>query len=233
MKLKKIKPGTVLVKISRDEKRKIFEADWENETGETVSFIKSLAAGSETDEFYSQSVYVADVIQVADDVTRIKVGDIVVIDYLADSEDKKIAYYENGEKIISLDADTKFHTEDRIAFASMNTRMDTYTWRIGDVDTQSWIYGIYRNGILIPNNDYILLEHKNLTWQGTTKSGLTYFDTEGDIVVRKVIGVPENSPVKVGDVIAVETFALLERSIEGYNFDVIMTIDLLGTVEIN
>lgn len=231
--IKKVRPGSVLVKISKDEKRKIFETDFTNAEGETVSFIKALEAGSETDEHFSQSVYIADVIMVGKDVKHIQPGDIVAIDYMADTEEKRECYFDGKDKVVILEAETIYHTDDMIAPASMNSRMDTYTWRKGDVDTQSWIYAIYRNGILVPNIGYILLEHKNLTWEGTTKSGLTYFETEGDIVVRKVIGATEDCRVKAGDTIAVETFALLERSIEGYNFDVIMSIDLLGTIHKN
>lgn len=230
MNLNRLRNGTVLVKIDKDNKRKVFETDLENASGEKLSLIKALEAGSESDEYYSQSVYIGEVILVADDVKHIIAGDLIVLDYLADTDEKKIAYFKDGEKYILLDVHTKYHTEDRIAYASMRSRMDTFTWRKGDVDTQSLVYAILRNGLLIANNDYILLEHRNLTWEGKKQSGLTYFETEGDIVVRNVISAPEHSAVKAGDIIVVETFALLERSIDKYNFDIVMEIDLLGSI---
>ncbi len=228
--LRQLKAGTALLKISKDEKRKIFETDIETDNGDVISFFKAMEAGSETDEYYSQSVYVADVIQVAGDVDNLKVGDVVVVDYMADSAENKVAYYEGEEKVILLDVNTIFHTDDKIAFASMNSRMDTYTWRKGDVDTQSWIYAILRDGILAANNDYVLLEHKNLTWLAETKSGFSFFETEGDMVIRKVIASSPGSGVKVGDIIVVETYALLERSVQNFNFDIIMNIDILGSI---
>lgn len=228
--LKHLTAGTVLVRINKDDKRKVFEVDMENANGEIVSMITSLAAGSETDEYFSQSVHVGDVMAVADDVTLFKKGDVAVLDYLVDSEEKYIAYIENDEKYIVLKADTTYHQDDRIAYASMNQRTDTFTWRKGDVENPSLLFGLIRDGLLIANNDYILLEHKNLTWKGNNKTGLSFWETEGDMVIRKVISAPASSKVKAGNMIVVETFALLERSIQNYNFDIVMEIDLLGTI---
>lgn len=233
MKLTSLRPGAVLAKISGEDKRQIFEKDVESSSGSIVSLITSLKADIEADEFYSQSVYVATVIGIADDIDHIKIGDIIVIDYLADTDDEKIAYVEGDDKVVLLDVNTKYHTEDRIAYASMNSRMDTYTWRKGDVESQSWIYAIFNNGNLTVNNDYLLLEHRDLTWEGKTSSGLISFFSEGDIVVRKVIKAPISSKVKAGDIIVTEAFALLERSIDIYNFDVIMELDVLAKLEIN
>lgn len=230
MNLTQLRNGTVLVKIASEDKRKVYEQDMEDVNGKQVSLIKMLHAGEEEDAYYSQAVYLGEVLKVADDVKHILAGDIVIIDYLADTDEDKVAYFEGDEKIVLLDADTKYHTTDRIAYASMNSRMDTYTWRKGDVESQAWIYAIFRNGELICNNDYLLLEHKELTWLGTTSTGIVSYFTEGDVAIRKVIRSPENSEFNIGDIIATEVFALLERSIDVYNFDIIMQQDVLGVI---
>lgn len=227
-----LRPNSVLVKITNEEKRKIFETDVENTEGQIISLITSLRAEQVADEFYSQAVYVGNVVAVASDVTHIEVGDTVIVDYMADTYEQRVAYMEDDGKVVILDADTKYHIDDKIAFASMRARADTYTWRKGDVDSQSWIYAIVRDGRLMPNNDYILLAHQDLTFEGESSSGIRYYDTEGDVVVRKVIAAPDQSAVKKGDIIVVEAFALLERSFGNVNFDIIMELDLLGTINV-
>lgn len=230
MKISNIAAGTVLILISAEEKRKIFETDITGDNGLVISLVTSLKAGSDTDEHFSQSVQLGEVIAIADDVDNMVVGDIVVLDYIADAKDDHIAYFDGEDKVISLLAKTCFHTDSKMVFASMKTRRDTYSWREGDVDKLSLIYGFYRDGLLVPNDHYIFLEHKNLTWEGTTPGGITYWDHESDNTIRRVIAAAPGGPYKTGDLVLTQVQHLYERSIKNMNFDVVMVNDILGSM---
>ena len=227
--IKNVAPGMVAIKISEEEKRKIFETDILCDNGETLTLIKALRAGSETDEYMSQAVTIGDVIGVGDGVKTIQVGDVAVIDNLVDTGDEYIAYYENRDKVVVLISENQYYEEDKIAYGSLRQRTDSYTWKKGDIKTNTFIYAVYRGGKLIPNSDYVLLEHKNLTSEAVTPSGITYQDHEGDTCYRRVIGVNNDRlPYKVDDIVVVEFFTLFERSIYDMNFDVVLKEDILA-----
>jgi hypothetical protein len=226
-----IRPGHVLVFLSEERKRKLFEREGVATDGRIFKLFTQVRAEEGTDSYLEQSVMVGEIIGIARDIKWLNIGDIVILDYLVDMMENETIIRDDMDKTVILPLATTYHLENRIAFASMNSRRDTFTWKKGDVNDNSLIYGVYRDGDLIANPPYIICEHQDFTVQLESASGLIYNHEDSGIVIRKIISVPKGSSFEKGDFVAIERYCLYGRSVEGINFDIIMEQDVLAIVK--
>lgn len=224
-----IRPGHVIVILRESRKLELFCKDIKAENGALYKLFMQIRADDHTSDYYEQSVMVAEVVDFAADIKWLKAGDQIIIDYLVDSLETEILEKEGLDKVLILPLHTSFHTDDRIAYAGINSRQDTYTHRKGDVNENSLIYAIYRDGELIPNPPFLICEQKDFTVDCKTKSGLIYNEVEPNdmLVIRKIIAAPPNSAHKAGEFVMIERYCLYGRQIEDIKVDIIMEQDVL------
>lgn len=225
----RIKKGHVLLRITAEDKRKLFQKDLKTFTGETISLFQEMEIEDEgMADYFAQSVEVAEVIAVADDVTHIKVGDIAVIDYVVDTLREEVVYSDHRGKILCIDTVTTFHEDDHMVYAGALTRQDTFVHQKGDVEKASLIYAVLREDVLIPNKPYIICEHRELAISSRQSDGLMYEQSDDQTAIRRIIAVNEDTgnDLAKDSMIVVERYCLYERSLNNAQFDIIMNGDI-------
>lgn len=220
--------GMVLLKITAEDKKKIFEKDVHG----TILF-KAVEENIDMAGAFEQTVSSGIIIAVADDVKHIQPGDIAILDYILETLVDKQIYQDDTGKYFCVDSRTIFHEDDKIVYASLLTKTDQYVWCKGDVDEASLIYGVFRDDQLIPNPPYIFCEHKDFKITHKTDSGISYQEMEMGTVIRRVLVPNEHTgeDIEPGSLVVVQDYTLYERSLDGKMFDVIMNQDIEIVIE--
>jgi hypothetical protein len=229
----KLMSGTVLLKITAEDKRKVFQQDVGSANANGILFTGIEETEEGMAETFAQSVQSALVIAVADDVKHIQPGDIAILDYVVDTMPELIVHKDEAAKIVCVDTRTVYHDDDNIVYASLRSKNDMYVWSKGDVDTASLIYGVFRDDQLIPNAPYVFCEHREFRIRSTSPSGVVYDAMEEDTVIRRILVPNEHSDPELepGTLVVVQRHTLYERTLDGKMFDVIMDQDIEIAIE--
>lgn len=209
----------------------MFEKDIVRNDGTVITLVTSVAASRDEEMFFTQSVQVGDVIGVGKNIGWVKDGDRAILDYTVDVNDENVAYKNTEkDKVVCLNAITKYHDSDFFVPANRNRPFDQYVYRVGDIDTASMLIGVIRDGEIIPNFPYIILAYKKLnTMHVANKAGIYQMDFEEKVVERYVVAVNERSKLKVGDVVVVDADSLFDRVADGKMVSVVYEHDILAT----
>lgn len=219
----KANPNKVLVKISEEIRRLVFEKTIVDIHGQKFFLVTKIKEEEGFDEYFAQGVSVGEVVSVGSNVTNIQVGDTVMLDYIVDVNNSYNVLVEQDYKIVSVNAITKYMKEDLIAPPNRKKSRSTIVHRKGELDEGSLVIAIIRGDVIIPNSPYLLMEYKeeNLD-EFFEQSGAVVWSRSKStpIVERKVLFVPENSEYKPGDILLIEEDAIFSRSFGDSKFDV-------------
>jgi hypothetical protein len=228
----KLPRNRILIEITEEDRDKIFKKVITSTTGEEFTlFRQTEEKNRNTDRFYSQTVNMGRVLQVADDCKQVKVDDIVLFDNLVDSDEGIIVEQSVfRKKIVILESHT-YHNNDYLIPPHGKQYRPQWVWRNGNVDEISRILGIYRDGKLICPKTMVITDHHNDEDDIRKYVGIIY-DYKKIPVVRRVIrAVPEGSPFKVGDNVLVLAEAIMNYDFGPHNFDVFGEDDVLMTFD--
>lgn len=190
-----VPPKKVMVRIKKEDRDSLFSKWIVKENGDKVQLFTTIDVESDADARASTLfVSIGTVEQVGEGVEGIEVDDVALLDYLCDNEDSNIvSFEENGDKLIVVDADTKFHEREEWIYGSRkNDGKDKLLAAVGDIDTQSPIIAVVRNEKIIARQCYVILEHESATVTKVGKGGIMY-EEEEKVVTRKILAVSKES----------------------------------------
>lgn len=226
----------VLVKISEDIRRLVFEKPITDVKGREFFMVTKVKEEKGMDEYFAQGVSVGEITAVGSMVTNMRVGDTVILDYVADVNDEYLVTQTDAYKIVSANAITEYETEDLILPANRNKPRPTIVHKKGELKLGSIIIAIIRDSIITPNSPYILMEHKqenvdefyvkdgNVAWSRSKSQ---------PIVERKVLFVHEGCDISVGDTVIIEEDAIFSRALGDSDFDVAYSHDVIAIEALN
>lgn len=224
-----VKPYHILIKISESERDKLFNKRLKTDDGRILSILQDIVHSSDTDDFFSQDVNAAEVIEVGEGVTSIQKGDTVIIDYLVDTTDEYTAWEEWAGKFCVLDIRTLYYTKDLMIPASQKTKVDTFVFKAGEMDSYSFVIAVIRNNVVIPNSPYIFTEHKDSA-KDEFSNGIQYSETEKHIIKRKLLFGHPNCKLPIGKEVILESDFIFFRKIGETVFDICFESDVVGYV---
>jgi len=228
----KLPRNRILVEITEEDRDKLFNKIITSTSGQEFKLALQIEEKDRgTDKFYSQTVNMGRVLQVADDCTQVQVDDIVLFDNLIDSDEGIIVEKSIfRKKIVILESHT-YHNNDYLIPPHGKNHRPKWVWRKGNLDELSRILGIYRDGKLRCPKTLVITDHHNDDDDIRKYVGIIY-DYKKIPVVRRVIrAVPEDSQYKVGENVLVLAEAVMNYDFGPHNFDVFGEDDVLMTFD--
>lgn len=213
----------VLIKISEEERRKMFEKPIIRDDGETVFLVTNLPAAPGSDASYSQGVNTGTVIAIGKDVVGIEVGDLAILDYLVDITEDHIVLRNKEAKVVCLDSRTMYHEKTLIAEPNAQSPRPATVYKKGELKMATMIVAVVRDGVIIPRWPYVFLEHVERESEFKIDEGAKIFSLEEEesvIVERKVL-LSSDDDFKAGDMIMCESDDLFFRTWNNQLFDII------------
>lgn len=228
----KLPRNRILVEITEEDRDKIFNKIITSTSGQEFKLaIQIQEKDQSTDKFYSQTVNMGRVLQVADDCTQVQVDDIVLFDNLIDSDEGIIVEKSIfRKKIVILESNT-YHNNDYLIPPNGKNPRPKWVWKKGDLDELSRILGIFRNGKLLCPKTLVITDHHNDEDDIRKFVGIIYDYKKIPIVRRVIRSVPEDSAFKVGDNVLVLAEAVMNYDFGPHNFDVFGEDDVLMTFD--
>lgn len=222
----KAAPDNILIYLSEEERRKLFEKPIVNNEGKLIWLVTGIPADAGLDESFSQGLDVGIVMGVGRDVQGIEVGDTALVDYIVDLSEEYVVESDDRGKLVSLRARTIYETEDLIVDANRRTPHPTVVQRRGDLREPSMIIAVIRGKEILPNEPYIFFTHtdEGQDWRRTYS---IYTQEKPVVVRRKVVAVYPGSTFQAGDEILIEEEAIFDRMLAGNRFDIAFEHDLL------
>jgi len=217
-------PDKVLIKVTRANWNSIFSKYINTVEGKKVELFTDIEEEDGYENRFKQNVSVGLIIAVGENINGILKGDMAIIDYAVTGNDDALVGFVKGDKIISIDAVTTYHTED--STPQMNGRM---AYVKGDCDNLSKLLGVVRMGKLIAFAPYVFLQHEKATKLAVSKSGMLHEQTE-DICKRKVLASGKGSVSKEGDTVLIKESDLFSRVIDGKQISVIFETDIMAVM---
>lgn len=142
-------------------------------------------------------VRTAVVVSVGEGVSEFKKGDVILLDFKVDNMAEVVVAQEGEDKVISLNADTKYFKEDIVIHASQKQPRDMNLCFKGEVQDVSPIIAIVRGDKIIANHPYVILKHVEIPFLQVNKNGVLGFHSE-ELITREVIGVSNHSTQEFG-----------------------------------
>src|SRR3954447_15789714 len=97
-----IAPDRILVKISAEQRDRLFSKLITNHEGKQVPLFFDVPAGENEDRRFEQAVHWGLVLATGANVTGVEIGDIAILDYLVDTSEQDVVGYHNGDKMIAV-----------------------------------------------------------------------------------------------------------------------------------
>jgi len=217
-------PNKVLIKISKSNWNSIFSKWIKMPDGKQVEIFIDIEEASGFERKFQQNTSVGLVVGVGENVEGVMPGDMAIIDYtVTGGEDCHIGYV-NGELLVAIDANSTYHKEDSVI--NLNG-MNTY--KKGDPEEISFLYGIVRNKVAYSRDPYIFLFHENPLHDIVDENGV-HRQIQDEICTRTVMASFENSIAKAGDRIKVNSNDIFERVIDNRTLSVIFKQDLIAVL---
>lgn len=227
----KASPNNVLVKISEEIRRLVFEKPIVSSEGKQFYLTIKVRESEGFDDFFAQGVSVGEVVSIGKNIKNIKVGDTVLLDYIVDVN-KQYTVTENADhKIVSVCAITTYMEEDLIVPANRRKPRSTLVHKAGELDQGSLVLAIVRGDVIEPNYPYIFMEYKeeNLDEFYEHKGNVVWSRSKAEPVVeRKVLLSYPGADIRTGETVLIEEAAIFSRSINGLNFDVAFDHDIIA-----
>lgn len=215
-------PDKVLIRIPKASWNSIFSKYITDAKGKKVELFIDIEEATGFERRFEQNVSVGKVVAVGANVSGVIPGDMAIIDYVVTGTDDYTVGFVNGDRIVAIDAETVYHTEDSVP--SLNG-MNTYNK--GDFDSISLLYGIVRDGKAYSRDPYVFLVHENPLKLRVAESGNVFEEME-TMCTRTVLASNENSICKQGDKVAVKDGDITERILDNCTLSVIFEQDLIA-----
>lgn len=215
-------PNRMLIKITRKQIDDLISKEITLDDGTKKRlFFEPILHAQGYDAAYRQNVSVGEVIGVGNDLDQfdVKVGDVAILDYLASTDDEELVGFFNGDKIISILAETTYYKE------SATIIHGKAGWLKGDFDNISRILGVVRGDKLMPFDPYVFLEYKSDLLKIVSPHGELH--SLEKVYERTVLSAREGGDYKCGDVIRIKGDDLFERDVNGSKVSICFKSDIL------
>ncbi len=217
-------PNKILIKIPRANWNSLFSKWIKTPEGKEVELFIDIAEASGFDRKFQQNVSVGMVVAVGENVEGVIPGDMAIIDYIVTGSDDYTVGFVKGDRIVCVDAITTYHKEDSIV--NLNG-MNTY--KEGDFDEISPLYGIVRNKVAYSREPYVFLFHEDPTKMVVSENGLSRQIVE-EFCTRTVMASNEKSIAKAGDKIRCNSNDITERIVNNCTLSVIFQQDIIAVL---
>lgn len=247
--LTEAKTPRLLVSLLKEDKLALTEKKIVTNTGEVVNFCLKALNDYDVDR-WELSLKVGKVIGLSAGCNGYRVGDMVLLDYVVDADEKYFVSEDEAEKIVSVPCHTTFHETALWAHSYGRMEYDQQTKKVvgyrphgerntlvadeGDVDELSLVLGVIRGDKLLPNDYYVFCEHEPQTGTELVElaDGIIGYKLNYDTVIkRKVLFAAKGSPVVPGDTIMAKLDSNIEVTLLERKFDVVPIIDVLCVME--
>lgn len=219
-----------IVEILNEDKERVFYKEVTLKNGKKVKMTLNIPARGIYDDHFSQGVSLARVVSIGKDVSPVKPGDMVIVDYSVDTDTAKIIEINDQGKYVRVVAANKFYDHDKMAYANKYERFDAYEYRNGDLEFAAAIFGIIKGDEIQPVPPYVFMQYVDLEGKFIkTGSGLMVPSKEGEFVIRQVLFAGEDSHFKAGDKVLVDFASLYERQVNDGLISICMEQDIIGT----
>lgn len=228
----KLTENKIRVRISEADRQSLFQKTVLSDKGKEIFIITDVQAQDDQDRFYSQTVNMGIVIDVADDVTSIKKDDILWFDNLVDSGEGIIIEVNKDYKDVVIIAEHTYHKNDYLIPPHKNQIRPQWVWRKGDMDQMSRIVGIVRDGVIMAPKGYVIAEYHDDNRDIKKIPGLEY-DIKTSIAVPRKIMVPhQDSGYIPGMYVMVDRTKVMTYDFGRYNCDIFFEEDILMSFEV-
>lgn len=214
-------PNRVLIKITAKQMEDLISKEITKPDGtKTRLFFEPILFDKSFERSFQQNVSIGECIGVGSNVEDVKVGDIVILDYLVSGLLDDTVGWLSGDQIISIIAHTTYHKK---SSTLINGRR---AWAAGDYDHISRILGLVRGDTLIPFDPYVFMEYKSDYIKILSVRGEAMRSSEA-VVTREVIASPEDCLWKCGDKIFLKKDDWFDREVNGRKIAVLFKNDIL------
>ena len=218
-------PNKVLIKITKGNWNSVFSKYIKDKNGKEVELFIDIEEASGFERRFQQNVSIGKVVAVGTNVAGVLPGDMAIIDYVVTGTDDYTVGFINGERMVCIDAETKYHTEDSVP--NLNG-MNTYNK--GDFDEISLLYGIVRDKKAYSRTPYVFLVHENPLKLRATASGSIFEEME-TMCTRTVLASNEGSICKEWDRVVVKESDITERiTSDNKTISVVFEQDLIAVL---
>lgn len=226
-----VKNEYVIIRIKQEDRDNLFSKMIVRNDGTMARLFTAVEAEKNSEESYSQSVTIGEVVAVGKDVVGIQAGDTAIMDYTVDVSEEYIVQELSDGKLVCVRAVTTYKTTDCVVDANRRTPHPTVVHRTGEVDEFSMVIGAVRNGDVYAVKPYLFCEPHDGVGAWVKAGALYVVDTEREEVVeRKVLHAYEGCGVKEGEVICVHTDGVFDRTLNGRRFDIVPMHEVMATV---
>lgn len=196
------------------------------EDGSKVRLFLSVPANDEDDKKAQQTVQVAVVDKIGEEVRGVEVNDLVIVNYnLLNLKDNFVSKDDSGI-MCWLDADTIYHKDTRIAYANRKSHRDQIAWQKGDVEELGMLIAIIRKDKIYARAPYVLFEHTDPEIHKETKSGIIYKE-QRQYLERRILAISENEhELKNGSKIIVYETDIFEIQLNDKSMDCCLEFDI-------
>ena len=223
----------LIVSISESGRDEVFQKEIVTKGGKQLFFIKEMEAPFTNDKFYSQTVNMGVVEHVSPDVTNFKVGDVIIMENIADADPGNIIETFEGGKRIVLTANTEYYDHGRYDPPEGNSMTGKWYYKKGDIiwDKRSFVICIVRNGEFISVGKNIISRHENYNPDSIGTKIKIKQDSKTPprklLAVRYVLIAPSDSPYQAKDVVVVPDTFVATFDMSGKLFNWFQTDDVL------
>lgn len=226
-------PTHAVVEILQTEHEKHFYKEILNHKGEKIRLTLTLPKTREKDEHFSQGVHMARCVIVGEDISEIKSGDLLLVDYSVDTDTARIIFNDGERKLVDVVAKNVYYNSDELIPATNERPNDIYVWKKGDLDEITVIFGIIKDdGEVVPTSPFIILEYVVVDGQfEENENGILVPVYEGDVVMRRCLFAHPESKIKQGELVMVPFDSLYEREIYDKVISICIDRDVLAVME--
>lgn len=217
-------PDKVLIKIPKASWNSLFSKYVKDANGKDVELFIDIQEASGFERRFQQNTSVGMVVATGENVEGVKPGDMAIIDYIVTGGEDNLVGYVNGEMIVAINGNTKYHTEDSVP--NLNG-MNTY--KKGDFDEISLLYGIVRNKVAYSREPYVFLIHENPLRSVIDEDGKMK-QVMDDFVTRTVLASNESSVAKQGDKVRIKPDDIFERIVDNSTLSVCFEQDIIAVL---
>lgn len=214
-------PDRVLIKITKGAWDSLFYKDVVRDDGTKVKLFTAIEESEGYDKRYTQNVSVGYVVAAGANVKKVVSGDIAIIDYLTSNDTDNLVGFVNGDRLMSIVAETTYHDKDSLP--GLDGRK---AFVKGDYNIISQLLGVVRNNKVIAFSPYVFLNHKsNLILKVLPNGQISKF--KEDMSEREVLAAGDKLSFKDGNKILLKEEDMFSRDIGGKEVSVMFERDIL------
>lgn len=214
-------PNRVLIRVTKKQIEDLISKEIVKEDGTTARlFFEPIHFDQGYDRKFQQNVSVGECVGVGVNVHGIKIGDIVILDYLASNLSDECIGFVKGDQMISMIAHTTYHQSSSVL---INGRR---AWAKGDYDHISRILGVVRGDKLIPFDPYVFVEYESDLLHILNDIGERFRSTAA-VISRTVLSSPEGSIFKCGQKVFMKRDDWFDREIDGRKIAICFKQDIM------